>query len=142
MKNDEIKNIAEDEVINESSIEEKENNSIEAVEEIKADSEQVDENNSLLETAEVSEDKQSHKGKIAEFINEILSVMLDQLVMLIVSLVTLIVFNFLIKFAGYHVVMPVPVLFIIYFIIGCLYMPVFKKTKWHKTIGQKLIHTN
>ena len=133
MENDKVKDVAEDKVVDECNIK---------VEKSNTDLKEVQENEFLLKDSETVEDEQQHKGKASMFINDVLTMIMDQLVMLMTSLILLIVFNFLIKFAGYRVVMPVPVLFIIYFIVGCLYVPVFKNTKWHKTIGQKLIHAN
>ncbi len=97
------------------------------------------------EKKHIAEDElmeENHENKLKDFINGVLVNIIDQFAMLIISLIILIVFNFLIGFAGYRVVMPIPVLFIIYFIVGCLYISLLKNTKWKKTIGQKVMHIN
>lgn len=135
MKKDEIKDTRVNE--EENAVEKKEAEILES----DVNNEEFHENKVLIEDCE-DDDKEEHVGKRTEFINQVLVMIMDQMVMLSISVLALIVFSYLIKFVGYRVVMPVPILFIIYFIVGCLYMPIFKQTKWKNTLGQKLMNIN
>ena len=126
MDNEEIKDVEQSE---------EENEDVNIVEEVNENPEdntdEVIENEFLLK----DENENNHKNGI---VNYILASFMDQLLMLCLSSLILVVFGFAIKLVGYYVVMPIPVLFIIYFIVGCLYAPILRHTKLKKTIGEKV----
>lgn len=74
------------------------------------------------------------------FLKKLFSNVLDQSFIIALSSITLIIFDFLIKFIGYRVVMPLGVLLIIYFIVNSLYSPILKNSKFKKTLGEKLFN--
>lgn len=129
MDNREIKNAVQSEDEN------KDINTAADIEEAHNESEintdEVQKNEYLLN----DEEEENNKHGI---VNDIFANVMDQLIMLCLSAVILLIFSFLIKFAGYYVAMPVPVLFIIYVIIECLYGPLLKNSRLKKTIGDKI----
>lgn len=146
MENDEIKDVANNEQEEKVELTEnvQENNDEvlskdvnETKEEIIAEvkEETVDEGPNELEELMANE---THKP--IKFWKSILGSALDQLVVLPLSGIILIVFDFLIEFIGYKVVMPIPVLLIIYGIVNCIYAPIISSTKLNKTLGQKVFN--
>lgn len=129
MDNEEVKNVAQSEDEN------KDINTAADTEEVNNESEintdEVQKNEYLLN----DEEKGNNKHSIG---NDILANVMDQLIMLCLSAIILLIFSFLIKFVGYYVAMPVPVLFIIYVIVECLYGPTLKNSKLKKTVGDKI----
>ncbi|MBE6071327.1 MAG: RDD family protein [Clostridium butyricum] len=132
MKNDEIKDVVNNE-------DEEKVEVIESSEKKDVDSEGgVEEKNVLLS----DESKEDDEKEIKEpsLIKRILCNVLDQTVLISVSSIALIVFDFLIKFIGYMVVMPLGVLLIIYFIANSIYVPILKKSKFKRTLGEKIFN--
>lgn len=150
MENEEIKNDAENK-------EEETKEVIEKLEETSSNLEtKADESDSKLEETEsnVTLEKSNVKAEDSDIyqseeitneqikentlLKKVFSSILDQSLIIALSSITLIVFDFLIKFVGYIVVMPLGVLLIIYFIINSLYVPILKNTKFKKTLGEKV----
>jgi len=132
LKNDEIKDVVNNE-------DEEKVEVIESSEKKDVDSEGgVEEKNVLLS----DESKEDDEKEIKEpsLIKRILCNVLDQTVLISVSSIALIVFDFLIKFIGYMVVMPLGVLLIIYFIANSIYVPILKKSKFKRTLGEKIFN--
>lgn len=103
----------------------------EAHNESEINTDEVQKNEYLLN----DEEEENNKHGI---VNDIFANVMDQLIILCLSAVILLIFSFLIKFAGYYVAMPVPVLFIIYVIVECLYGPLLRNSRLKKTIGDKI----
>ncbi|CAI3237295.1 Conserved hypothetical protein [Clostridium neonatale] len=100
------------------------------------------ESETSVEESEKCENEDDVKEEIKEtsLLKKIFSNVLDQSLMIALSSILLIIFDYLIKFAGYMVVMPLGVLLIIYFIINSLYSPILKNSKFKKTLGEKIFN--
>lgn len=132
MENDEIKNGINNENEENSEVSEnmEENNSL-------AEEEKAEEVN--IESVE-SEDGINKEKKGPSLLKKLFSNILDQSLIIALSSILLIIFDFLIKFVGYMVVMPLGVLLIIYFIVNSLYSPIIKNSKLKKTLGEKIFN--
>ncbi len=86
------------------------------------------------------EDGTSKAIKEPSLLKKLFSNILDQSFIIAISSIMLIIFDFLIKFVGYMVVMPLGVLLIIYFIVNSLYLPILKNSKLKKTLGEKIFN--
>lgn len=132
MENDEIKDVVNNE-------DEEKVEVIESSEKKAVDSEgEVEEKKVLL--SDESREEEEEEIKEPSLIKRILCNVLDQTVLISVSSIALIVFDFLIKFIGYMVVMPLGVLLIIYFIANSIYIPILKKSKLRRTLGEKILN--
>ena len=134
MENDEIKDVVNNE--DEEKVEVIESSEKEAV-----DSESKAEETKVLLGEDQKEENESainNEVKEPSLLKRILCNVLDQTVLISVSSIALIVFDFLIKFIGYMVVMPLGVLLIIYFIANSIYVPILKKSKLKRTLGEKV----
>lgn len=80
------------------------------------------------------------KDKSTRFFKNILANILDQVILVAVSGVLLLLFDFIIRILGYMVVTPLAVSLIIYFIMNCIYEPIMKKTKLGMTIAKKILN--
>lgn len=76
----------------------------------------------------------------SSLIKRIFAGVIDQLITLSISGIALIIFDFVIKFAGYKVSMPLGILMIFYFIANVLYMPIMDRTKLEKSIGKRILN--
>ena len=103
-----------------------------------ADAEEVNNEENIDEVVENEFLLKEEENKKHSIVNDVLGTIMDQLAMLCVSALILLVFGYIIKFVGYYVVMPIPVLLIIYFIVGCLYAPILRHSRLKKTIGEKI----
>jgi lipopolysaccharide/colanic/teichoic acid biosynthesis glycosyltransferase len=87
-----------------------------------------------------NEDIINEEVKEPSLLKKLFSNILDQSLIIALSSILLIIFDFLIKFVGYMVVMPLGVLLIIYFIVNSLYSPILKNTRIKKTLGEKIFN--
>lgn len=137
MENEEIKNNVNNK---EEKIEENNSQVEEKLEENKVDS--VDNDNVANDETLVEESSVCDNTEVKEtsLLKKIFSNVLDQSLIIALSSILLIIFDFLIKFIGYMVVMPLGVLLIIYFIVNSLYSPILKNSKLKKTLGEKVFN--
>lgn len=120
------------------------NEDISNTDEGKIEDEINNDNNETMESSEIDqvineEDKEKEQRHIPFFKN-ILANILDQVIILAFSSVSMLLFDFIIRIIGYMVAMPAQVLLIIYFIVNCIYGPIMKKTKLRKTIAKKILN--
>ena len=108
----------------------------------KEENEIDDENNELGEIHQLinGEDNNKKKHNSTQFFKNVLVNILDQAILLAVSGVVLLLFDYIIRIIGYMVITPLAVLLIIYFIMNCIYEPIMKKTKLRKTIAKKILN--
>ncbi|MDI9218981.1 RDD family protein [Clostridium tertium] len=99
-------------------------------EEVNKDIEVTEEDNAINE--EVKED-----GKAVKFIKRLLAATIDQIVAIALALLLLLVFDFLLKFAGFYIAQRQPMFLIIYVITNILYSTICESTKLGRTIGKK-----
>ena len=85
-------------------------------------------------TKEVKED-----GKVMMFIKNILSGVADQIVAIIAALVLYLVVSFVLKIAGYKIVMREEMFLIVFIISNVLYYPLVQEFLGGKTLGKKLV---
>lgn len=86
------------------------------------------------EVAKVKED-----GKVIKGIRRILAGIADQIISVGLSLIILVAFDFIIKFAGYYVADRVQMFIVLYIIVNILYTPICDATKLKTTIGKRII---
>lgn len=113
--------------------------------ESKIEDEINNDNNETIESSEIyqvinGEEDEKKGQKSIPFFKNILANVLDQVIILAFSGVSMLLFDFIIRIIGYMVVMPVQVLLTIYFIVNCLYGPIMQKTKLRKTIAKKILN--
>lgn len=89
------------------------------------------------ETVNLEEIKTEVKENI--IIKELLSGAIDQIIVLLVALATLVVFNLILKLFGYYIAERQPMFLIIYVLINILYPIVCKRLKINVTIGKKVL---
>lgn len=73
-------------------------------------------------------------------VNELLAGVVDQIVVALVALVTLLVLNLVLKIFGYYIAEKQPMFLIIYVIINVIYAPVCKRFKTKETLGKKIFN--
>ena len=83
------------------------------------------------------DDKQKVKDNC--FIKELLVGVVDQIVVIAGALVTLLVFNLILKIFGYYVSEKETIFLIIYILINIIYVPVCKMIKLKETVGRKVL---
>ncbi|MBU3108272.1 hypothetical protein [Clostridium gasigenes] len=111
-------------------------NTIEETEVVSESVEEILVKESLVEDIQV-EDKQKVKDNC--FIKELLVGVVDQIVVIAGALVTLLVFNLILKIFGYYVSEKETIFLIIYILINIIYVPVCKKLKLKETVGRKVL---
>lgn len=111
-------------------------NTIEETEVVSESVEEILVKESLIEDIQV-EDKQKVKDNC--FIKELLVGVVDQIVVIAEALVTLLVFNLILKIFGYYVSEKETIFLIIYILINIIYVPVCKKLKLEETVGRKVL---
>lgn len=92
-----------------------------------------------IEIKEVIEENKSVSKK-GGFFKWILAEIINQTIILAVSLIILFVFKLLIGLVGYEIVNRIAVYFIIYVVCNLLYSPIMKSTKLNKTIGERVVN--
>ncbi|GAA0077343.1 hypothetical protein UT300005_17210 [Clostridium sp. CTA-5] len=100
-------------------------------------------NISEIEKKEVKLNKQQdeeNNNKEASFFVKMLSNVIDQLVVLAMSGIVLVIFQFILKFIGYNILMPLGFLLIFYYIVNVLYSSIIGNTKGKKSIGQRVFN--
>lgn len=102
--------------------------------------EKVKVSENMEENISLAEDNINKEVKGHSFLKKLFSSILDQSLVIALSSILLIIFDFLIKFVGYMVVMPLGVLLIIYFIVNSLYSPIIKNSRLKKTLGEKIFN--
>ena len=111
-------------------------NTIEETEVVSESVEEILVKESLVEDIQV-EDKQKVKDNC--FIKELLVGVIDQIVVIAGALVTLLVFNLILKIFGYYVSEKETIFLIIYILINIIYVPVCKMLKLKETVGRKVL---
>ncbi|MBU3132883.1 hypothetical protein KPL40_10520 [Clostridium gasigenes] len=111
-------------------------NTIEETEVVSESVEEILVKESLVEDIQV-EDKQKVKDNC--FIKELLVGVIDQIVVIAGALVTLLVFNLILKIFGYYVSEKETIFLIIYILINVIYVPVCKMLKLKETVGRKIL---
>ncbi|MBU3103776.1 hypothetical protein [Clostridium gasigenes] len=111
-------------------------NTIEETEVVSESVEEILVKESLVEDIQV-EDKQKVKDNC--FIKELLVGVIDQIVVIAGALVTLLVFNLILKIFGYYVSEKETIFLIIYILINIIYVPVCKMLKLKETVGRKIL---
>ncbi|MBB6714293.1 hypothetical protein [Clostridium gasigenes] len=111
-------------------------NTIEETEVVSESVEEILGKESLVEDIQ-AEDKQKVKDNC--FIKELLVGVIDQIVVIAGALVTLLVFNLILKIFGYYVSEKETIFLIIYILINIIYVPVCKMLKLKETVGRKIL---
>ncbi|AOR22697.1 RDD family protein [Clostridium taeniosporum] len=120
-----------------------ENNINEKEETILNDTKSNDETNNKSEellTEEKKEDNSNVEKNKPSLLKRIFAGVIDQVVTLAISGLLLIVFDFIIKFIGYMVAMPLGILIIFYFIINVIYISLMDSTKSGQSIGKRIFN--
>lgn len=102
-------------------------------EEIKEESKEI---NNELQTLE--NEKFVEVDNNPSFFKKLFANLLDQALVLGVSAIFLLVFDFVIGFLGFMVVNPSPVLLIIYVIFNVLYYPLIER-KGNRSVGKRIL---
>ena len=137
MENKELNN--EENIIKEEMVTEVENNDVVTNEEV---NEEVVENDNLdqnvieemLTVEEVKED-----SKIVKFLKRILASVADQIIAVALSLISIVLFDLILRLFGLYIADRQPIFLIIYVIVNILYSPICESTKLNKTIGKRVI---
>ena len=137
MENKELNN--EENIIKEEMVTEVENNDVVTNEEV---NEEVVENDNLdqnvieemLTVEEVQED-----SKTIKFLKRILASVADQIIAVALSLISIVLFDLILRLFGLYIADRQPMFLIIYVIVNILYSPICESTKLGKTIGKKVI---
>ncbi len=79
------------------------------------------------------------ESKNMTIIKKLLVGVIDQIIIFAASLLTLIVFDFLLKLIGLFVAEREPVFLIIYALLNVIYIPICEGTRLRKTIGKKIL---
>lgn len=93
----------------------------------------------IIAEENIEDTKEEIKVESKGLVNELLAGVLDQIVVALVALVTLLVFNLVLKIFGYYIAEKQPMFLIIYVIINIIYAPVCKKFKIKETLGKKVL---
>ena len=125
---------------NEEVIKEEVINTKETVEEILEEdvifsSEEILKGDSLL----LGEETEKNDSKIMKFIKRALASAIDQIIVIAISLLLLVVFDFALRALGFYVTQRQPIFFIIYVLVNIVYEAICSSTKLKKTIGKKTI---
>lgn len=133
MENKELNN--EENIIKEETVTEVENNDLVINEEV-VKNDNLDQNviEEMLTVEEVQED-----SKTIKFLKRILASVADQIIAVALSLVSIILFDLILRLFGLYIADRQPMFLIIYVIVNILYSPICESTKLGKTIGKKVI---
>lgn len=133
MENKELN--SEENIIKEETVTEVENNDVVVNEEVVEDN-NLDQNviEEMLTVEEVQED-----SKIIKFLKRILASVADQIIAVALSLVSIVLFDLILRLFGLYIADRQPIFLIIYVIVNILYSPICESTKLGKTIGKKVI---
>ena len=133
MENKELNN--EENIIKEETVTEVENNDLVINEEV-VKNDNLDQNviEEMLTVEEVQED-----SKTIKFLKRILASVADQIIAVALSLVSIILFDLILRLFGLYIADRQPIFLIIYVIVNILYSPICESTKLGKTIGKKVI---
>ena len=133
MENKELNN--EENIIKEETVTEVENNDLVINEEV-VENDNLDQNviEEMLTVEEVQED-----SKTIKFLKRILASVADQIIAVALSLVSIILFDLILRLFGLYIADRQPMFLIIYVIVNILYSPICESTKLGKTIGKKVI---
>ncbi|MBN1066861.1 RDD family protein [Clostridium botulinum] len=97
-------------------------------------------NNETKELLMGEKNENNSNEENSSLLKKIFASVIDQLITISISGIALIIFDFIIRFMGYKVSMPIGILIIFYFIVNALYMPLMEKTKLRKSIGRRIIN--
>ena len=133
MENKELNN--EENIIKEETVTEVENNDLVINEEV-VENDNLDQNviEEMLTVEEVKED-----SKIVKFLKRILASVADQIIAVALSLISIVLFDLILRLFGLYIADRQPIFLIIYVIVNILYSPICESTKLNKTIGKKVI---
>lgn len=112
-------------------MENKELNNEEVIKDNKLEENPIEE---MLAIDEIHED-----SKFMKFLKKLLSSVADQIITIGLSLVGIVLFDFILKLFGLYIAERQPMFLIIYVIVNILYSPICESTKLNKTIGKKVI---
>lgn len=70
----------------------------------------------------------------------IIAQVIDQIIVILISLMIVFIFAAILSFAGYYIVSVASVLLIAYVIINILYRPIMKASPLGETLGGKLLY--
>jgi len=87
----------------------------------------------------VEGDTEENDSKIMKFIKRALASAIDQIIVIAISLLLLVVFDFALRILGFYVAERQPIFFIIYVLVNIVYEAICSSTKLKKTIGKKTI---
>lgn len=87
----------------------------------------------------LGEDTEKNDSKIMKFIKRALASAIDQIIVIAISLLLLVVFDFALRALGFYVTQRQPIFFIIYVLVNIVYEAICSSTKLKKTIGKKTI---
>lgn len=115
-------------------------------EEIKESKEKISQESVTVENSnmEILGDREAEEVEVKEvgngiiFFKRVLSGIIDQIIVIVISLILLLVFNFILKLFGFYIAEREPMFFILYVITNILYGPICKLSKLNTTIGTKI----
>lgn len=87
----------------------------------------------------LGEDTEKNDSKIMKFIKRALASAIDQIIVIAISFLLLVVFDFALRALGFYVTQRQPIFFIIYVLVNIVYEAICSSTKLKKTIGNKTI---
>lgn len=87
----------------------------------------------------LGEETEKNDSKIMKFIKRSLASAIDQIIVISISLLLLVVFDFALRALGFYVTQRQPIFFIIYVLVNIVYEAICSSTKLKKTIGKKTI---
>lgn len=87
----------------------------------------------------LGEDTEKNDSKIMKFIKRALASAIDQIIVIAISFLLLVVFDFALRALGFYVTQRQPIFFIIYVLVNIVYEAICSSTKLKKTIGKKTI---
>lgn len=97
--------------------------------------------NTNVEVKKLGKDKKRASVEVdanPSYIKRLFASILDQAIVLGISAILLVIFDFLIGFAGYMVIEPTTILFIIDVIVNIIYQSVLQ-SKNRRTIGKRIL---
>lgn len=115
-------------------------------EEIKEAKEKISQESITVENSntEILGNEKTKEVKVEEdstkliFFKRVLSGVIDQIILIALSLILLLVFNGILKLVGFYIAEREPMFFILYVITNILYGPICKLSKLNTTIGTKI----
>ena len=90
-------------------------------------------------TTESKIEKIKEDSKSSIFLKKILSAIVDQIISIAISLILLIVIDFILRIFGLYIAEREPMFLIMYIIVNILYAPICTSIKLKDTIGRKII---